>query len=98
MIGTSFSANIFYQRISEVSSISVVQQYVDLDSNIIVTLKVRISKLLHQQIYESFILEKLLRDLYVDDLVSSFNKEKQAFQFCKTSKSIISMGRYELRK
>ena len=98
MIGTSFSAIIFYQRISEVSSIFVVRQYVDLDSNIIVTLKVRISKLLHQQIYESFILEKLLRDLYVDDSVSSFNKEKQAFRFYKTSKSIISMGRYELRK
>ena len=35
------------------------------------TLKVHFSKLLHQQIYENFVFEKLLRDLYVDDLASS---------------------------
>ena len=44
------------------------------------TLKVHFSKLLHQQLYENFILEKLLRDLYVDDLPSSFKEEKQAFR------------------
>ena len=56
------------------------------------TLKVHFSKLLHQQIYENFILEKLLKDLYVDDLVSSFNEEKQVFRFYETSKDILSMG------
>ena len=55
------------------------------------TLKVHFSKLLHEQIYENFLLEKLLRDLYVDDLVSSFNEEKQVFRFYETSKDILSM-------
>ena len=53
------------------------------------TLKVHFSKLLHQQMYENFILEKLLRDLYVDDLASSFKEEKQAFRFYETSKDIL---------
>ena len=52
------------------------------------TLKVHFSKLLHQQKNET-LLEKLLRDLYMDDLVSSFNE---------TSKDILSMGDFELRK
>ena len=43
------------------------------------TLKVSFSKLLHQQIYEHFILARLLVNLYVDGLASSFNEEKQAF-------------------
>ena len=62
------------------------------------TLKVHFSKLLHQQMYENFILEKLLRDLYVDDLASSFKEEKQAFRFHETSKDILSMRGFELRK
>ena len=62
------------------------------------TLKVYFSKLLQQQIYEIFILEKLLRDLYVDDLASSFKEEKQAFRFYETSKDILSIGGFELRK
>ena len=43
------------------------------------TLKVSFSKLLQQQIYEHFILARLLVNLYVDGLASSFNEEKQAF-------------------
>ena len=56
------------------------------------TLKVLFSKLLHRQRYENFILEKLLKDLYVGHSASSFNKEKQAFRFYETSKDILSMG------
>ena len=62
------------------------------------TLKVHFSKLLHQQIYENFILEKLLRDLYLDDLASCFTEEKKAFRFYETSNDILSMGGFELRK
>ena len=39
------------------------------------TLKLHFVKSLFKDLYESFITEKLLRDLYVDDLVSSFNDE-----------------------
>ena len=61
------------------------------------TLKVSFSKLLQQQIYEHFILARLLVNLYVDGLASSFHEEKQAFWFYETSKDILSMGRFELR-
>ena len=61
------------------------------------TLKVHFSKLLHQQIHEDFILEKLLRDIYVDDLASNFKEEKR-FSIYKTSKDILPMGGFELRK
>ena len=62
------------------------------------TLKVNFSKLLHQQIYENFILEKLLRDLYLDDLASCFKEEKKAFRFYETSNDVLLMGGFELRK
>ena len=39
-----------------------------------------------------------MRDLYVDDLASSFKEEKQAFRFYETSKDILSIGGFELRK
>ena len=61
------------------------------------TLKVHFSKLLHQQRYKNFMLEKLLRDLYVD-LASSFNEEKLAFRYYETSNDILSIGGFELRK
>lgn len=61
------------------------------------TLKVHFSKLLHQQ-KNGTLLEKLLRDLYMDDLVSSLNEVKQAFGSSETSKDILSMGDFELRK
>ena len=34
----------------------------------------------------------------MDDLASSFKEEKQAFQFYETSKDILSMGGFKLRK
>ena len=73
----------------------------DLNSNPFLlneTLKVNFSKLLHQQIYENFILEKLLRDLYLDDLASCFKEEKKAFRFYERSNDILLMGGFELRK
>ena len=39
------------------------------------TLKLHFTKLLFKYLYDSFIIEKLLRDLYVDSLVSGFNEE-----------------------
>ena len=63
------------------------------------TLKVQFSELLHQQIYGNFTLEKLLRNLYVDNLASSFNDEKNAFQFYEKSKNFFFlMGGFELWK
>ena len=53
---------------------------------------------MHQQVYENLILEKILRDLYGDDLASSFNEEKQAFRFYERSKEISLMRGFELRK
>ena len=46
------------------------------------TLKLHFTKLLFKNLYDSFIIEKLLRDLYVDDLVSSFNDENLVYKFC----------------
>ena len=34
----------------------------------------------------------------MDDLASSFQEEKQAFRFYETSKDILSVGGFELRK
>ena len=34
----------------------------------------------------------------MDNLASSFQEEKQAFRFYETSKDILSMGGFELRK
>ena len=53
---------------------------------------------MHQQVYENLILEKILRDLYGNDLPSSFNEEKQAFRFYERSKEISLMRGFELRK
>ena len=39
------------------------------------TLKLHFVKSLFKDLYESFTTEKLLRDLYVDDLVSSVNNK-----------------------
>ena len=42
--------------------------------------------------FEKFILEKLLRDLYVYDLAACFNKEKLAFSFYENSKKFLALG------
>ena len=51
-----------------------------------------------RSIFEKFILEKLLRDLYVDDLATCFNNGKVAFSFYKNSKKILALGRLGLCK
>ena len=48
--------------------------------------------------FEKFILEKLLRDLYVDDLATCFNDGKLAFNFYESSKKILVLGGFDLRK
>ena len=62
------------------------------------TLKLHFTKLLFQEMYERFIIEKLLRDLYVDDLVSSFNSEHLAFTFYQGACEILAKGGFDLRK
>ena len=47
---------------------------------------------------EKSILEKLLRDLYVDDLPTCFNKAKLAFSFYENSKKILALGGFDLCK
>ena len=48
--------------------------------------------------FEKFILEKLLRDLYVDDLATCFNDGKLAFSFYENSKKILTLGGFDLCK
>ena len=48
--------------------------------------------------FEKFILEKLLRDLYVDDLATCFNNGKLAFSFYENSKKILALGGFDLCK
>ena len=45
------------------------------------TLKLHSTKVLFKELYDSFIIEKLLRDLYVDNLVSRFNDENLLYKF-----------------
>ena len=44
-----------------------------------------------RNMFEKFILEKLLRDLYVDDLATCFNDGKLAFSFYENSKKILAL-------
>ena len=47
--------------------------------------------------FEKFILEKLLRDLYVHDRATYFNNGKLAFSFYENSK-ILALGGFDLCK
>ena len=49
-------------------------------------------------VFEKFILEKLLRDLYVDDLATCFNNGKLAFSFYENSKKILALWGFDLWK
>ena len=51
-----------------------------------------------RNMFEKFILEKLLRDLYVNDLASCFNNKKLAFSFYENSKKILAFGGFDLCK
>ena len=48
--------------------------------------------------FEKFILEKLLQDLYVDDVATCFNNEKLAFSFYENSKKILALRGFDLCK
>ena len=50
------------------------------------------------QRFMSFIIEKLLRDLYVDDLVSGFNDENLVYKFYQGACNILIQGGFQLRK
>ena len=62
------------------------------------TLKLHFTKLLFKDLYGSFIIEKLLLDLYVDDLVSSFNDENLVYKFYQVACNILMQGGFQLRK
>ena len=42
--------------------------------------------------FKKFILEKLLQDLYMDDLATCFNDGKLAFKFYENSKKFLALG------
>ena len=48
--------------------------------------------------FEKFILEKLLRDLYVDDLATCFNNGKLTFSFYENAKKFLALGGLSLCK
>ena len=51
-----------------------------------------------RNMFEKFILEKLLRDLHVDELAICFNNGKLAFSFYENSKKILALGGFDLCK
>ena len=51
-----------------------------------------------RSIFEKFTLEKLLRDLYVDDLATCFNNGKFTFSFYENAKKLLGLGGLDLCK
>ena len=51
-----------------------------------------------RNMFEKFILEKLLQDLYVEDLATCFNDGKFMFSFYQNSKQILALGGFDLCK
>ena len=49
-----------------------------------------------RNMFEKFILEKLLRDLYVNDLATCFNNGKLALSFHENSKRVLALGGFDL--
>ena len=62
------------------------------------TLKHQFKKFLQENIYPKVFIEKLLRDLYVDDLLSSFNDANIAYEFYQAAKEILQRGGFHLCK
>ena len=62
------------------------------------TLKHHFKKFLQENIYPKVFIEKLLRDLYVDDLLSSFNDANIAYEFYQAAKEILQRGGFHLCK
>ena len=61
-------------------------------------LKLHFTKLLFKYLHVNFINEKLLHDLYVDNLVSSFNGENLVYKFYQGACNILMLGGFQLRK
>ena len=62
------------------------------------TLKLHFTKLLFKELYDNFVIEKLLRDLYFDNLVSSFNDENLVYKFYQGACNILMQGGFQPRK
>ena len=62
------------------------------------TLKHHFKKFLQENIYPKVFIEKLPRDLYVDDLLSSFNDANIAYEFYQAAKEILQRGGFHLCK
>ena len=62
------------------------------------TLKLHFTKLLFKDLYDNFIIEKLLPDLYVGELASSFNNENLVHTFCQGVCNILIQEGFQLRK
>ena len=56
------------------------------------TLKLHFTKLLFKDLCGSFFIEKLFRDLDVDDLVSTFNDENLVYTFYQGACNILVQG------
>ena len=56
------------------------------------TLKLHFTKLLFKDLYGSFFIEKLFRDLDVDELVSTFNDENLVYTFYQGACNILVQG------
>ena len=61
-------------------------------------LKLHFTKLLFKYLRDNFINEKLLHDLYVDNLVSSFNSENLVCKFYQGACNILMLGGFQLCK
>ena len=62
------------------------------------TLKHHFKKCLEENICPKIFIEKLLRDLYVDDLLSIFNDANVAYEFYQAGKEILQKGCFHLCK
>ena len=51
-----------------------------------------------RNMFEKLTLEKLFRDLYVDDLVTCFNNGKLASSFYENSEKLLALGGFDLCK
>ena len=62
-----------------------------------ITVKIHLEKFMNDAQKRKVII-KLLRDLYIDDVMSSINDAKEGIKFYETSKSCLLSGKFDLRK
>ena len=58
------------------------------------TLELHFTELLFKDLYGTFIIEKVLRYFYIDDLVSSFNNENVVYKFYHGACNILMQGSF----